>query len=254
MDLKNIDSKIKLIPIVALVFQVLTFIFLFVGNAVRKVNAYYGISGDPTEVNVYKKSIQSAATTSFDLGGDPQVKYSGHDFWFYSFMILLIIAVLYTIFVLIKKNNIIPQKISSLIMAGIALYGMIMAIVVGTVKKVRVNDLDSIYSSSTIGQKCTHELMAVGYMFIIFSVIVIGLKVLEFLLVFKQEKTERAAVEAPMEAQNEVPEATVSQETETEEPAIDQVTELEASTEETVENTEPEVEESVENQETELEE
>ena len=212
MDLKNTETRIKMLPILALIFQVLSFIFLFVGNAIKKVNVYYGISGDPTDVDIYKKSIHGAATTSFDLGGDPQVKYAGHEFWFYSFMILLIISMAYTVFCLVKKNNLLSQKISSLVMAGISLYGMIMAIVVGTVKKVRVYDLDSLYGSGAIGQKCYHELLVLGYMFIVFSVIIIILKVLEFFLALKKEKAQNISEKSSGETNIETPEKNIHSE------------------------------------------
>ncbi len=180
MDLKNTETRIKMLPILALVFQVLSLIFLFIEGAIKKVHIYYysTYTLEPSNVYSYKKSIQSAATDKFDLGGNPVVEYSGHSFWFYSFLILLIVSIIYIIFTMVK-GNIISRKISALIIAGISLYGMIMAIVSGSMKT-GVGKFGKIY----------YELKPIGYMFIVFCVIVIALKVIEFFLVYKQEKTE----------------------------------------------------------------
>lgn len=221
MNVKTYDEKKRFLQIIVIGLQVLALIFCFIGGAISRTGTarsiIYAGKGSFKTVDF---SIYGLANTRWDLGGDPQIKYGGAQLWLVLFLILTIASICYIIYELATKKSIIPEKVSSLVIAGTGLYGFIFVMVLGNMSfSQKYNNGETLFLT-TLKRTVETKLGAVGIIFAIFCLGIVGVKIYEFILTIKNDKviqtasTEESEDVSSDEKQEETEEFVLESETE----------------------------------------
>ncbi len=194
MNVKTYDEKKRFLQIIVIGLQALALIFCFIGGAISRTGTarsiIYAGKGSSKTVDF---SIYGLANTRWDLGGDPQIKYGGAQLWLVLFLILTIASICYIIYELATKKSIIPEKVSSLVIAGTGLYGFIFVMVLGNMSfSQKYNNGETLFLT-TLKRTVETKLGAVGIIFAIFCLGIVGFKICEFILTLKNDKVIQAA-------------------------------------------------------------